>query len=73
MMTAGQIAKALDVKEVVVNYKASDFTAASAETNPLAKLEFTKHKGSFRDMKLQNKMYESEQYFPSGVNFVEKK
>ena len=73
MMTAGQIAKALDIKEVVVNYKASDLASASAETNPLSKLEFTKYKGNFTDMKLKDKIYQSEQYFPSDVNFVEKK
>lgn len=50
-MTAAQIAKVLGIKEVVVNYKASDLLTASAETNPLERLEFIKHKGDFNSMR----------------------
>ena len=72
-MTAGQIAKNLGVKEVVINYRAADLMHPTLEANPLEKLEFTKHKFNFANMKLDERLYNSEDYFPKDINFVEKK
>ena len=71
-MTAGQIAKSLGVNEVTVNYMASDILSGATNTNPLEKLEFTKHKGNFTNMKLDEPVYDSEEYFPKDIEFIHK-
>ena len=72
-MTAGQIAKELGLNEVVINYRASDLMHHTLEANPLEKLEFTKHKFNFANMKLDERLYDSADYFPKDIDFVEKK
>ena len=69
----GQIAKTLGVKEVLVNFRAADLMHHSLEANPLEKLEFTKHKFNFGNMKIDERLYNSEDYFPKDIDFLEKK
>lgn len=81
MMTAGQIASALGVKEVQINYKASEtlleyykkngIRTKYLSENPMPKLEFSVYGSNFKNMKSQNPKYQSEKWFPSDVNFSE--
>lgn len=74
MMTAGQIAQRLKVKDITINYRASEillkyFWFNLEAKNPLPDLEFTKYSFDFKWM--TSSRYYGEKYFPKGVSFKE--
>ena len=51
MMTAGQIAKELEIPEITINYQASETMSHNLyEDNPMPNLEFIKYEGDFGQM-----------------------
>jgi broad specificity phosphatase PhoE len=62
MMTAGQIAKALEVEEVVINYRASELLMTGSmdyyfTEDPMNKLEYSKHECDFKAMRDSVEVY----------------
>ena len=69
-MTAGQIAKALDIENVIINYRASKIQLKQTFlNNPMSKLEYTKYNFDFEWMKYENALYSTEDFFPIDIKF----
>ena len=71
MMTAGQLASEIGVKEVTINYRASEVLVEMFRENPMPKLQFTKYGFDFERMKTEKIEFQSESCFPDGVHFGE--
>ena len=72
-MTASWIAKELGATEVSVNYLASEYLSSYnvGKPNPLPRLEFSKSKYDFNQMKQDSPEYATENWFPNGVNIID--
>ena len=71
MMTAGHVAEALGVKEVMINHRAAEMPLTRYEKNPIPDLKYCKSELDFETMKKDHVECQSPEYFPSGINFVE--
>ena len=82
MMSAGQIADALEVNDVEINYRASEILVREFKikgklktifkSDPMTKIEFARYGYDFEGMKAGNLEYRADgYYFPGAVSFVE--
>ena len=71
-MTAGQIADKLGISDITINYLPSEVMPRIAfEKNPIVDVDYYKNGCNFSKMIETNPNYQSETYFPNGINFIE--